>query len=99
MPGYLPVHKVLVAVSGIAEIILGLLLLPTKTRRMAAIFIAIMLVVFIPVHIFMLLQAYNIPDYQTSVTRAWIRLLLQPILIVWVLWHAQKRPLEKQVFN
>ena len=96
MPGYLPAHKVLVAASGIAEIILGLLLLPTKTRRMAAIFIAIMLVVFIPVHIFMLLQAYNIPDYQTSVTRAWIRLLLQPVLIMWVLWHAEKTVIKEE---
>jgi uncharacterized membrane protein len=95
MPGYLPAHTTLVAASGIAEIILGILLIPKKTRRMAAILIAIMLVVFIPVHIFMLVQAYNIPGYQTSVTRAWIRLLLQPILIMWVLWHAEKNLLEK----
>ncbi len=89
IPPYLPAHELLVTLSGIAEIVLGLLLIPVRTRKWAALLIAIMLVVFLPVHVYMLKQAYVVENYQTTISRAWIRLLLQPLLIAWALWHAR----------
>jgi len=89
MPPYIPAHAALVALSGVIEIVLGLLLIPVKSRSVACVLIAAMLVAFIPVHIFMLQQSYGVPNYRTSVTAAWVRLLLQPVLIYWVLWHAE----------
>jgi uncharacterized membrane protein len=86
IPPYLPAHEVLVFLSGVAEIVLGVLLIPIRTRKWAALLIALMLIVFLPVHVYMLQQAYVIENYQTTVTMAWIRLLLQPVLIGWALW-------------
>jgi len=90
MPPYIPFHRLLVALSSVAEVVLGLGLCFTKTRKQAAGMIAIMLVLFIPVHIFMLDQAYHVSGYRTSVRAAWVRLLLQPVLILWVLWHRRE---------
>lgn len=47
IPGWLPAHQLLLNLSGIAEIILGLLLLPRQTRPLAAWLIIAMLVVFL----------------------------------------------------
>ena len=60
MPPYIPVHPFMVALSGVAEILFGFLLIPVRTRKFAAYAIALMLVVFISVHIFMLQQAYEV---------------------------------------
>lgn len=90
MPPYIPAPGLMETLSGVAEIVLGLLLVPAKTRRLAACAIAIMLVIFFTVHIFMLQQAYQVEHYRTSIRMAWVRLLLQPFLIVWVMWHARK---------
>lgn len=46
MPAWLPMHHTLIYVSGIAEIILGAMLLVKTTRRLAAWLIIAMLVVF-----------------------------------------------------
>ena len=36
MPPYIPAHGLMVALSGVAEILLGLALIPKRTRRIAA---------------------------------------------------------------
>jgi len=89
MPPYIPAPLFMVALSGVAEFALGVLLIPVRTRKWAAWLIAIMLIIFFTVHVFMLQQAYTVENYATSVRAAWIRLLLQPFLIIWVLWHAR----------
>ena len=91
MPPYIPAHRLMVGLSGIAEVLLGLALIPSKTRRIAAILICVMLVVFIPVHIFMLEQAYTVEGVRVSVQAAWFRLLLQPLGIIWALWHVRRK--------
>jgi uncharacterized membrane protein len=91
MPPVFPEPRALVYVSGVVEVILGVLLLFTVTRVWAARLIAAMLVVFIPVHVYMLQQAYDVPGYRTTVTAASLRLLLQPVLIVWVLWQGKPK--------
>lgn len=54
MPRYLPHHKLLVYLSGIAEIFLGVLLLFEKTQRLSSYLIISMLSVFLLVHFYML---------------------------------------------
>jgi len=85
MPPYLPAPAALVAVSGVFEIVLGLLLLPVRTRRWAAYGIALMLVAFLPVHVYMLQPSYRELHPNITPLLAWLRLLLQPVLIFWVL--------------
>ncbi len=38
----------------------------------------------------MLDQAYAVEGYRVSVGAAWFRLLLQPLGIIWALWHARE---------
>lgn len=87
IPPYFPHPTAISYASGIAEIILGALLLFKKTRYWAAWGITFMLVLFFAVHIYMLQQALVHKDYYISPAVAWGRLLLQPFLIAWALWH------------
>ncbi|TXD85246.1 hypothetical protein ESY86_01520 [Subsaximicrobium wynnwilliamsii] len=54
MPRYLPSHKLLVALSGIAEIVVGIGLCFEETRTIAIYAIISMLAVFLLVHFYML---------------------------------------------
>lgn len=54
MPRYLPNHKLLVALSGIAEIALGMSLLSPELRDPAIYVIILMLAIFLTVHFYML---------------------------------------------
>jgi len=89
MPAYLPAHEMLNYASGITEIVLGTLLLFKTTRSYAAWGIAIMLLVFMLVHVFMLQQALKQDNYLITPTAAWIRLALQFVLIAWALWYTR----------
>lgn len=81
MPLYIPYHKLLVYLSGIAEILVSLGLLFTPTRTCSAWSIIFILILFFPVHIHMLVHkkaSLNFPKF-VLVTR----LLLQFGLIYW----------------
>ncbi|MDT0676728.1 DoxX family protein [Autumnicola musiva] len=54
MPSYLPAHKLLVYLSGIAEALLGMALCFEATKNIAVYGIIAMLAVFLPVHFYML---------------------------------------------
>lgn len=77
--------------AGISEILLAILLLFIATRRLAAFGIILMLLAFIPTHVYML--QYHIcvgkvcpPDWVL-----WSRLfILQPILIMWA-WRIRNK--------
>lgn len=54
MPRYLPAHKTLVYLSGIAEILLGLGLIYEPTKPFSIYAIILMLAIFLLVHFYML---------------------------------------------
>ena len=54
IPPYIPAKSSMVLLSGIAEMVAGLLLLNPETQTLAAWGIIAMLIIFIPVHIYML---------------------------------------------
>ena len=85
MPPYLPWHLLLVYLSGIIEIVLGILLLIPKFTRMAAWGMIALLVAVFPANIHMAVNHELYPEY--SVTPLWIRLLLQFVLIAWAYWY------------
>ena len=87
MPGYLPNHKLLVALSGIAEIALGMSLLSPELKDQAIHGIIIMLVVFLTVHFYML----SGKKASAGIPR-WILLLRIPLqfgLMYWAYWYLQ----------
>ena len=85
MPEYLPWHEALVALSGVAEIVLGALLFIPRYRSLAAWGIIAMLIVFLIVHIDMIRSVEKYP--KITPVFLWIRLLLQVPLILWAYWY------------
>ncbi len=83
MPLYFPIPLELVYISGMCEMVFGILILFQKTRKVACWLIIAMLIAFLPVHIQMLID-----NYSKGGVILWIsiiRLPLQLVLIVWAL--------------
>jgi uncharacterized membrane protein len=94
MPWWLPWPGPLVQLSGVCEILLGLLLLPAATRRFAAWMIIVMLIVFFVVHIQMLIDYSR--EHHPLLWVAIVRLPLQFVLIWWAWLYARPRPRSYQ---
>jgi len=77
--------------SGILEIILGILLIPTSTRPFAAKGIIILLILFIPSHIYFIQKGtFTLGTLEITPTLSWFRLLIgQPILMLWAWWASE----------
>jgi len=81
MPPYIPAHGTMVSLTGIIEMVFGFMLLNPETQSLAAWGIIAMLVVFIPVHIYMLQNeraSLKVPKWLL-----WLRLPLQLGLMYW----------------
>ena len=79
----------IVTTAGIAEIILGLLLIFTSTRKFAAYGIFAMLITFIPAHVYFIQIGSCIPNgLCVPQWLGWVRLIvLHPLLIAWAAWY------------
>jgi len=76
--------------SGIAEMLLAILLLIPQTRKLSCYLIIAMLLFFIPAHIYMLKVGFCINGSCLPQWALWLRLLLlQPLLIFWA-WRNSK---------
>ena len=87
MPAWLPWHSQLIYISGVAEIILGVLLIPVATRSLAAWGIIVLLVSVFPANIQMAINYWNKQNPYLWV--ALLRLPLQFVLIWWA-WQYTK---------
>ncbi|MBA3243383.1 MAG: DoxX family membrane protein [Acidobacteria bacterium] len=85
MPLYLPWHLLLVYLSGVVEIVLGLLLLLPKFTRAAAWGLIALLVAVSPANIHMAINQELYPEYNAAAL--WLRLPLQLVLIAWAYWY------------
>ncbi len=89
IPKYFPMPEVINWVSGMLEILLAFGLIPLKTRKLAAIGIIVLLIAFIPSHVYFI-QIGSCIESSLCVAPwvAWIRLLvIHPLLIYWA-WYA-----------
>jgi uncharacterized membrane protein len=87
MPRYLPAHKTLVYLSGIAEIILGLALCFPQTKNLAIYGIILMLSIFLLVHFYMFSSkkaAAGIPKWALI-----LRIPLQFFLMWWAWFYIE----------
>ncbi len=88
IPPYFPAHVFLNILSGAVEIISGFFLLYVRTRKFAAVLIILLLIAFLPAHVYMIQKdgcisaALCVPAWV-----AWLRLPLQFVLMV-VAWKA-----------
>jgi uncharacterized membrane protein len=91
MPPYIPFHLELVYLSGVIEIVLGLLAAVPRFRRLAAWAVVAMLLAFMPVHIHMALNPELYPE--VPVVGLWIRIPAQGLFILWAYWFTRpERP-------
>jgi uncharacterized membrane protein len=81
MPPYLPGHLFLVYLSGVFEIVLGVLLLLERYRRVAAWGLIALLIGVFPANLHMAFNPELYPDF--SRTALWLRLPLQAVLMAW----------------
>lgn len=91
-------HKILInQLSGIAEILLAIGLIFKPTRYYAAIGIVLLLLAFVPAHIWMITKGgcFTPQSFCLPVWLMWVRLLiLQPLLIAWAMYVARFSKLQ-----
>lgn len=91
MPPYLPWHLELVYLSGIFEIVLGILVVIPKYTRLAAWGLIALLIAVFPANIHLAMNPQIMPD--VSPTAHLIRLPFQLVFIAWAWWFT--RPATK----
>ena len=87
MPDYLPLHRELVFLSGVTEIIAGVLVAIPATARWGAWLIVAHLVVFMTVHVHMVVHADRYADVPLGAL--YFRIVMQFVLIAWALWYTR----------
>ena len=86
MPPYLPLHFELVLLSGVCEVLLGILLLVPLCSRLAAWGIVALLIAVFPANLYLYQHQEIMP---ASPTVHLLRLPLQGAFILWAYWHAR----------
>ncbi len=86
MPQYLPLHKELVLLSGVAEVLLAVLLLVPQTSQMAACGIVALLIAVFPANLYLYQHQDILP---ASPIIHFLRLPLQGLFILWAYWHTR----------
>ena len=94
VPPFLPQPKVLVLVSGIAEIAGGIGLLVPNARRMAAFGLVVLLIAVFPANIYMAVAHVPSTGWAGKSWIQWLRLPLQAPLIWWA-WQYTGKPRQK----
>lgn len=89
VPAFLPRPDLVVAVSGIAELLGAAGLVWRRTRRAAGIGLIMLLVAVFPANIKMLADAISHDASPLWQAALWARLPLQPLLI-WMIWRTRK---------
>lgn len=86
MPDYMPYHKAMVLVSGVAEIAGGIGLLISPLREFAVYGLLLLLVAVFPANIDMAIKAYKNHGLTLYTWLLLFRLPLQFVLMYWVYW-------------
>lgn len=89
MPPHLPWHLPLVYLSGVCEVMLGVLLLVPRVQSAAAWGMVALLVAVFPANVHMALNPELFP--QVPPAALWARLPLQGVFIAWAWWFTWRR--------
>ena len=90
LPPYLPAHRALVFLSGVAEVALGILVLIPKLTRLSAWGLIALLIAVFPANVQMALHPELFPEFNPAIL--WLRLPLQAVLIAWAHWFTRPDP-------
>ncbi len=86
MPPFLPFPLLLIYVSGFFEILGGIGLIVPFTKRAAAFGLVALLISVFPANIYVALNNVQLGGFMSNALYQWLRLPLQFLLILWVLW-------------
>ncbi len=89
MPDYLPLHRELVYISGIIEVLCGLGLLWPKTRQAAGTGLILLYLAVLPANINIALQEIQPAGFHIPAFLLWARLPLQLVFIYWA-WRVSR---------
>jgi uncharacterized membrane protein len=93
MPPYLPWHRELVWISGVCEILGGIgVLLPQPWRRRAGWGLVALLIAVLPANLHVALSTLSMGSGPPNPILNWLRLPLQLVFILWVLWCTRPSP-------
>ena len=88
IPSYFLFPEVANYSSGFIEILFGVGLLWKATRKFSVYAIILMLIVFIPVHIYFIQEGSCVGQLCVDPWIGWARLVvIHPLLMVWAYWH------------
>lgn len=88
MPPYIPWHQAMVAISGVAEIVLGVMALIPRTRRLAGWGLIALLIAVFPANVYM----YQHPELFPNIPSRTLlfRLPFQAVFIAWAWWTTRE---------
>ncbi|MEJ7861210.1 MAG: DoxX family membrane protein [Pyrinomonadaceae bacterium] len=89
MPPYLPVHLLLIYLSGFFQIVLGVLLVVPKFTRRAAWGVVGLLIAVFPANIFIAMNTELFPEINPILI--WLRLPLQFVMMAWAYWFTSEK--------
>ena len=89
VPPYMPYPEFIVYVSGLFEIIFGVLLIPIKTRKYGALGLLVLLIAVFPANIYLFESEIAQNTFGISRKEALIRLPFQAPLIILAYWHSK----------
>ena len=87
MPPYLPFHKEFVYLSGVFEILLGIMLIFERSRFLAGWGLILLLIAVFPANIY--LAQTNGATINMSRVLAWVRIPFQAVFIAIAYWHSK----------
>lgn len=86
VPPWMPAPEFVVYASGVVEIVLGLALILVRRRRaLVGVIVAAFFIIIFPGNVWQLLEGRDAFGLDSDLARA-VRLLFQPVLVVWALW-------------
>lgn len=89
VPPYIPYPELMVYISGLFEIVLGILLVPRKTRKYGALGLLALLIAVFPANIYLFTSEIAQNTFGISRQDALIRLPFQAPLILIAYWHSK----------
>jgi len=91
MPPFLPAPLFLIYLSGFFEILGGIGLMLSSTKKSAAIGLILLLLAVFPANIYVALNNVQLGGFMSYAVYQWLRLPMQFVLIFWVWWCGGKK--------
>ena len=90
MPPFIPAPLLMVYVSGVFEMLGGIGLIVSKTKRFASYGLILLLLAVYPANIYVAWENIQLGGFMNDSAYQWFRVILQIPLIIWVWWTARE---------